>query len=167
MKKKAKKPRKKEEPTHFRKSALATELGISRVTLDAYLSRTEPPPPRPNKANEYSLEEVAAYIGGIKNEAGKVKGFTHYKTEKMKLECERIALEMKVRRGEFVEQHEIAAQIVPLIAELDAMMEQQFVQVLPSRYKGKSSVECAELNRTAKDLITQRFRTGMKEIAAA
>jgi hypothetical protein len=154
------------EPTHMRKSELARELGISRVTLDAYLSRLEPPPPQPNDDREYSIEEVAAYIGNIKNAAGAVKGHAFYKTEKVRLECERISQEMATKRGEFVSRGAIAAAIVPLISELDAMMEQQFVLVLPSRYKGKNTVECAEMNRTAKDLITARFRSGAKDIGA-
>lgn len=154
------------EPTHLRKSALAHELGVSRVMLDAYLNRTEPPPPQPNRFKEFSIEEVANYIAKFKIAAGDIKGQAHWKSEKFRLECERIAFDLAARRREFVTRQEITTAIVPLMAELAQSLEMQFVQILPARCRGKTVVEIAEMNRAAVDQIIARFRSGSKEVGA-
>ena len=67
--KKAKAPA---EQTHFRKGALAQELGVSRVTLDAYLNRDGAP--QKNAEQEFELEAVANFIAKLRNRGGLLQG---------------------------------------------------------------------------------------------
>lgn len=161
-------PSKAGEPTQSRewlkKGALARELGISRPTLDKYLNRVDPPPPRDNGDAEWNVEQVAAYIASIQAEESAKKGPAYWETEKRRLECERIAHDIAVRKGKFISKEEAAQTIAPLMAELGQLLTQKFELELPPRYKGRDAVECAEMNRKANDEIAKRFRQGMKGI---
>lgn len=155
------------EPVRLRKTKLAPELGVSRVTLDAYLNRAEPPPPLPDADGAYSVEEVADYIATIKGDESKKKGASFWEAEKRRLQCEEIALRLKVASGKFLSREEASKTIVPLMAELAELLTKEFELVNPARYKGRDQVECAAINRKSVDLVIGRFRQGVKTFTDA
>lgn len=155
-------------PKEFlRKGALARELGISRPTLDKYLNRVDPPPPRDNGKGEWNVEQVANYIARIQQDESTKKGPAYWETEKRRLECERIAHDIAVRRGNFISKDEAKTTIAPLMVELGLLMEQIFVLQLPPRYKGRDTVEQQEMNRKAVETVIARFRSGVKGLVTS
>ncbi len=154
----------------LQKVALAKRLGVSRPTLDVYLNQAGAP--KQGRDRAYDVEAVLKWIEAHAREVGadaKGKGGPTYneaRTQKMMLEVENLRSEMERKRGDFIAKKEAEATIVPLMAELDALMKQKFELELPSQYVGKTAVECAELNAAARDAINARFRQGVRRVIA-
>lgn len=152
----------------LQKIALARKLHVSRPTLDKYLALGGAP--RPNWRRTYDVAEVLKFIQANAREVGadakngNGSTYNEARTAKTLLEVEDLRLEMERKRGEFITKKEAAETIVPLMAELDGLMKQEFELTLPSQYVGKSAVECAELNAAARDRISARFRDGTRRL---
>lgn len=153
----------KAEPDRLRKIDLSRQLGINRVTLDKYLNRDDAP--KPDSHFRFVVEEVVAYVARQRTEDSKVKGKAHWEAEKARLQCEQMVEEMARKRGEFIDRKELERAIPPLVAEIAELMRARFVRELPSRYKGRDAVECAQMNEAACDAIAERFRAGAAAIA--
>lgn len=153
------------EPESLRKIDLSRQLGINRVTLDKYLNRDDAP--KPDAHFRFRVEEVVAYVAKQRTEDAKIKGKSHWEAEKARLQCEAMVEEMARKRGDFVERKELERAIPPLVAELAELMRARFVRELPSRYKGRDTVECAQMNEAACDAIAERFRAGATAIGAS
>ena len=69
-------------------------------------------------------------------------------------------LELDRARRSVIPVAEIAETLVPLIAELDAIGEQEFEQALPSKLRGKTVAEIQQLLAAAWDRVIDRLREG-------
>lgn len=151
----------------LRKISLAEKLGITRPTLDKYLEMEGAPQPDEDKS--YDVDAVAKFIEDrAPNTMGKdVSYLNDLKAQKLVLECEKLRDQIARDQGDFISKKEAAATIIPLMAELDALMKQKYELELPSRYQGKDQVECAAMNAEARDAINRRFRQGVAKITEA
>lgn len=146
------------EPQRLRKIDLCRKFGIVKTTLDRYLNL--PDAPKPDKAKTYDVIAVTEFIGANSTRAGEKDAIKALRAKKLGLECERIALELNVERGNFVSRSEIVPAIARLWGELHALCRQKFEFELPSRYVGKNAIECAQINIEALEHIDKRFKAG-------
>lgn len=147
------------------KLRLAKHFGITRNTLDAYLDK--PGAPRPNQRGMYDVKRVGEFLNANVVSAGRSEELGTIRQRKMQLETERMQWEFARVRGEFIHKSEIAKTLVPLITEIHQALTQQFEHVLPSKYKGKSQVECQQLNVAALDEVVKRFKEGSLPLVEA
>jgi hypothetical protein len=143
----------------MKKSALARELGVSRVTLDKYLNRNRAP--IPDEEFAYDVEAVAEFISRPTDEVQK-NSLASWEMEKRRLQCEEIAMRLKIQSGKYITKEEAQKTITPLMAELGELLVKEFELVNPSKYKGRDQVECAAINRKSIDLVIGRFKQGVK-----
>lgn len=154
-------------PRRLIKKHLAKALGVSRPTLDAVFRL--PGAPRPNQAGTYSVAQVKEWLATNAPRAGGGSGseLATVRQRKLTLETDRMAWEFAKARGEFIQKGEVAKTIIPLWAELHQSLRQKFEFELPSKYKGKSQVECQQLNIAALDEVDRRFREGSLPLVEA
>lgn len=156
--------------TRLRKLPLARKLGISRPTLDKYLAIEGAP--AEGREKDYDVEDVLKWVEANAREIGKDASkdgeptYNEARTQKMLLEVENLRADIERKRGDWIAKKDAEATIIPLMAELGAMIKQEFELVLPSQYVGKTAVECAELNAGACDAIITRFRQGVRRMIA-
>lgn len=145
----------------LRKVDLAPALGITRPTLDKFLFR--PDAPKPDSEQRYEVELCAAYIAKAELEK-QSSGKNYWEAQKARLHCQEIEHRIARERGEFISKAEASKTIIPIMAELGALLKQKFELELPSRYQGKDRIECAQMNAEAIDYISRRFRSGVKDL---
>lgn len=146
----------------LKKSALLRRLEIDRKTLDKYLRMVGAPPP--DGAGRYEPEAVIGWIAAH-SPSGIPATLAQWKIEEIRLRCEKMKDSLTRDRGEYISRVEAAQTIEPLMVELGQLMRQKFVMELPSRYKGKDTVDCQLMNEAAVDVVIQRFREGAATIA--
>lgn len=147
------------------KAGLVKELRISSATLLKYLLRPGSPPA--DTENKYDLDAVKLFAG---DEAAKAKrggtavkmgAFDKLRQEKIRQEIEHSRFLFEKARGEYIHRSEIAGTIWAVRAEEAAMYRQKFEFELPFKYKGRTAVECQQMNADALDEIAKRVREGM------
>lgn len=163
-----KKPEKKGRPAPregwVSKVALAAALGVTRSTIYAYLAKAEAPKPDANL--RYDLAEVRAFVeaAGSKMIEGSV--IQKMREEKMRLELEALRREAAVDSGELISAKQIEPTLKSMFAALTAQLRQEFEQVLPSKYKGKTLGECQQLNADAVDRVLLELARGCWSLGA-
>lgn len=147
------------------KSELVRDLRISRATLLKYLLRPGSPPP--DAEHKYDLDAVKHFAG---EESAKAKRggatvkegkFDKLRQEKIRMEIEHSRFLFEKARGEYIHRSEIAGTIWAVRAEEAAMYRQAFEFELPFKYKGRTAIECQQMNIEALDAIAKRVREGM------
>ena len=154
-----------DEDERLGKTNICRRLNISRPTLDHYLQIEGAP--TCDADGKFSLTEIAEFVQKHAKKILQPADAKEWKQEKLRLECERITIDIEARkdelarsRGEHISKSEIEKTIVPLMTELGALLRQKFEMELPSQYRGKSVADCAALNAKAVDEITECFRSG-------
>lgn len=131
---------------------------MARSSLDKFLSLVDAP--KPDKAKTYDVLAVTEFIGANSTRAGEKDAIKALRAKKLGLECERIALELNVERGNFVPRSEIVPAIARLWGELHALCRQKFEFELPTRCVGKNAIEISQINIDALEFIDKRFKVG-------
>jgi DNA binding protein with HTH domain len=145
-------------PRRANLQTIATIMGISLRTLREHLKKAGAP--RPNQAGTWPVHEVIRFAslaaaGGVATgEAATIK------TKRAKIALEREEYRFAHERGEYVEKKIIGPTLDRLFAEIVKGMRDSFEFELPSKYKGKSVVECQQMNIAAIDGIISRFKQG-------
>lgn len=150
--------------SRLKKLPLADALGINRKTLTRYLN--SPGAPLPDEEGTWSVEAARIFCARKSDEA--LAGNTavseteisKLRSQKIRMEIEHSRWEFEKARGEYIHRSEIAATLWALMAEENEMYRQAFEHELPFKYKGKSSVECQQMNIEALDRIARRVRDG-------
>lgn len=143
---------------------LARALEIHRDTLAAWLK--QPGAPKPDKARRYDLASVRAFaaLRAVEAKSGNTTvGGTEMgelRKERLRIQTQQAAFEFAQAKGDMMPKAEIAGTLTRLIVEIDGMLRQKFEFELPSKYKGRSQIECQQLNAQALDDIVRRFKTG-------
>lgn len=144
----------------LRKKELAAELGISRVTLDDYLNRPDPPAPKPDNNQAYSVEDVAAYIAANSTKAAVSPAMRKMREARERIRLEREEMELAELRGQLIDKSMIAPAIAAVMTQLTTDLVDVFENELPTKYNGLSTVQCAELNASGVDRVLTRFKSG-------
>ena len=112
------------------KSQLAKEFKISRPVVIARLKEAEAP--KPDADGLFHVEQCRAYIADVSarktrgNAAVAGTGIAFQRERKLVLECESLAHELQVAKGEVVAKSEIGAVLLPIISEIHNLMRQAF-----------------------------------------
>lgn len=149
----------------LKKKALAAQLGISRVTLDEYLNRKTPPPPKPDKAGAYSVDDVAHYIEVNGAKAVSTEEMRRLREALLRMDVEERAIQIGIRKGEIIERAKVRPGIEAVMGRLTADLQAKFEQELPSKYGGRTGLQCAELNAAAVDWVLRRMKEGWANVA--
>jgi hypothetical protein len=140
----------------LRKTELAKELGISRVTLDEYLNR--PDAPQADDAGAFSVEDTASYIAVNGVKAVNSTEMRRLKEARERIRVEREELELAELRGRLVDKATIEPQIAAVCTLLVTTLQQIFEGELPPKYPGKTVVECREMNAAAIDRVMRQLK---------
>lgn len=88
----------------MRKAELHMELGVSRPTLDKYLSLENAP--QPDDKKEYDVDEVRVFIGGLSKRdhvaAVASESLFALKEREMRIKCERAEHALAVQKGKYL-----------------------------------------------------------------
>lgn len=148
------------------KTELAKALKLSRPTLDSYLNRKEPIPPQPDEKKRFSVDEVSAYIAKVRDTEQENGTVTKWRAEALKLKVERERREIARESGDWIEKSVAKKTIETVMGEFVGALRLKFEDELPSRYIGRDSIECAQLNADAIDTLLLRFRQGVARLSA-
>lgn len=148
----------------LKKVALSKALGIARNTLTKYLN--SPGAPLPDAEGTFDVEGARLFCARKSDEAeaGNTSvsetEISRLRSQKIRMEIEHSRFLFEKQRGEYIHRSEIAATVWALQAESDAMYRQAFEHELPFKYKGKSAVECQQMNIQSLDGIAKRIKEG-------
>jgi hypothetical protein len=134
---------------------LARVLEISLPTVKKYLRL--PGAPTAPADGLYSVQRVREWID--KKKRGDSPTATA-KEAKAQVDFELAKLELDRARRAVIPVAEIAETLVPLIAELDGLMEQEFEHTLPAKLRGKTTVEIQQMLAAARVRVVTRYREG-------
>lgn len=149
-------------PRRLKKLPLARVLGISRTTLTKYLDR--PGAPRPDSSGAYDVEKARVYC--IRRAARAVAGNTTVKespadklrTHRLQILTQREEFRFKKEMGEFIEKKRVIPTLDVILANWVKRMRDDFELELPWKYKGKTAIECQQMNIAAIDRIIAGFK---------
>ena len=150
-------------PETLSKSDLGRRLNISRQTIAKYLGM--PGAPAADTRGCYDLAAVAGFIGTNAPRAGEAEGIRALRAEKLRLECARLAHELKVISGEIVPLSEIEPAIAKMMSQLTSDLQAKFEAEIPSKCAGKSVIEIKQLMAEAIDYVLTRLKHGKDAIA--
>lgn len=144
----------------LRKGDLAAELGISRVTLDEYLNRTDPPPPKPDGDGAYSVEDTASYIAVNGVKAVNSAEMRRLKEARERIRVEREELELAELRGRLIDKSKIEPQVALVCTTITTEMQRIFEQELPGKYTARM-VEDREINAAGVDRVIRAIKDAL------
>lgn len=142
------------------KTALAAELGISRPTLDEYLNRIDPPPPKPDEEGAYSVEDTASYIAVNGVKAVNSAEMRRLKEARERIRVEREELELAELRGRLIDKSKIEPQVAVVCTTITTEMQRIFEQELPGKYTAKM-VEDREINAAGVDRVIRAIKDAL------
>lgn len=148
------------------KMDLARELGISRVTLDGYLNRKTPPPPKPDDKRRYSVDEVAKYIADNSTKAVSSEEMRKLRERMLSIQVEREHLELETLRGRYIPKGEIEPAIAAFVGQLTEDLRLKFEMELPAKYSGRTVIERQKLNADGIDWVLRRLKSGAEKVTA-
>lgn len=146
----------------LQKSALCRRLEVSRPTLDKFLKMVGAP--EPDRHRSYDVDDVLKWINEHAGESSTPQSLQEWKIEEIKIRCEKMRDQLARDRGEFISKAEAARTIIPLMTELGELLRAKFVLEMPSRYRGRDAVECAQMNEVGADAVIKRFREGVGDL---
>lgn len=156
-------------PEFATKIEIYRKLGISRPTIDKYLALDGAP--LPNEQGRYNMLAVLDWIRACGARTAPTNEVADARQKKLLLECDKLTIiieaerhALAVARGEYISKTEASETIAPLMAELKTMLQQVFEVELPSQYRGKTTIEQAELNAAGVDKIITRMRGGLARL---
>jgi hypothetical protein len=149
----------------LRKKPLAAELSISRVTLDEYLNRPTPPPPKPDKRGTYSVEEVATYIATNGIKAVSTEEMRRLRESLLRMDVEERAIELGVKKGQFIERAKIRPAIENVMGRLTVDLQGIMEDELPPKLVGKNVNEIRQIVASALDRVLTRMKDGWSDIS--
>lgn len=156
-------------PEFATKSEIYRKLGISRPTIDKYLALNGAP--APDEKGHYNMLAVLDWIRACGAKTAPTNEVADARQKKLLLECDKLTIiieaerhALAVARGEYISKAEASDTLAPLMSELKTMLQQIFEVELPSQYRGKTTIEQAELNAAGVDRIIERIRTGTAKL---
>ena len=150
----------------LRKTKIAQKIGVSTVTIDKYLKF--PGAPVPNSEGKHNLKSVAEWIADNSPKAALTgTDIKNYRTEKIRLECKKLALGIRITEGEFIAKAELESALLPLLQEMHSHLHNVFEQELPPKFRGKNQIEIGQICAAALDDFDRRFRAGLTRIIPA
>jgi hypothetical protein len=146
------------------KLKLAGALGIGRGTVYKYLNLQGAP--APDDLGRFEIKAVSAWI--TSQGSGNVEGsaIRQMKEEKLRMELDDMKREAALKAGRLVDVKQIEPTIKAMFTELTAQLRQEFEQVLPGKYKGKTLGECQVLNAAAVDKVLLALARGCWSLGA-
>ena len=140
----------------LRKTELAKELGISRVTLDEYLNR--PDAPQPDEAGAYSVEDTASYIAVNGVKAVNSAEMRRLKEARERIRVEREELELAELRGRLINKSQIEPQVAVICSTFVNELQRVFEWELPDKTFGKSVIQIREMNAAGVDRVIRALK---------
>lgn len=145
------------------RSQIAERARIDRGTVSKYLAMEGAP--RPDKQIRYSyraamdwIDRQAPRIASNSEEMRKIK------ESKLRMEAEDMAIDLAVKRGQYVDKATIEPAIATFMAQLTDDLRTKFEQELPPKYEGRKTIERQQLNAAAIDWVLLRIKTGTEPL---
>ncbi len=131
-------------PTEYVKTkiALSRQLGVSRNTLDRFLSM--PGAPQFQERKGYDVGDVAGFISrnatSAKTVAATDPAIRSLRAYELSLKCARLKFSIEKERGQYVLKSDVAGSVRAVGAGIRAIMEQKLEREYPSRLAGLQTV---------------------------
>ncbi len=145
------------------RSQIALRAGIDREGVSRYLGMEGAP--KPNKKMMFHFKTAVEWIKknaprlGTSGEEMRSINLTI-----KRLDAEEKALDLAVKKGEFVEKKTIAPTVAAFMGQLTADLMSEFEQRLAPKYAGKTAIECQQMNAAAIDWVLKRLKAGASPI---
>lgn len=139
-------------------TSLAKAAGVEERTVRRWLK--EPGAPMANQRGLYPSHKCFDFFASLGRDG---KGDSEGAAVKLRRAHAQLALEefkVKKEMGAYVEKELIGPTLEALWAEVVKGMRDSFEFELPSKYRGKTAVECQQMNIAAIDAIIARFKQG-------
>jgi hypothetical protein len=82
------------------------------------------------------------------------------------MEAEDMAIDLSVKRGQFVDKKSIEPVIASFMAALTDDLRAKFEGELPQKYEGKTAAERAKLNADGIDYVLGRLKSGARPLTS-
>jgi hypothetical protein len=145
------------------RSQLARRLGSSGRTVAAYLDDYEDAP-KPDADRRYSFADVKAHIARHSARLGSTPTMLKMKERLLALRVSEAERAEAVAAGQYILAKDIEPQVAKVCSELTRNLQAVFEGELPSRYIGRSVVECRELNANGVDRVIAAMKSGLAPI---
>lgn len=124
-----------------------------------YDNLKKPGSPKPDDDGLYDKEEAIAFLKACMARQSN-EDILRFRAEGLRLDLEERETARKVRLGQLVDRQKIKPQIEQVMEKLTMDLQDVFERELPPKYKGKTVVECAELNAQAVDRVLRAMKSG-------
>lgn len=147
------------------RSQIALRAGIDRETVSKYLGLAGAP--KPDARMRFHYKRAMEWIGKTapRLSAGNNEEMRALRESLLRMDVEERAIELGVKKGQFIERAKIKPAIDAVMGKLTVDLQDVFERELPGKYKGRTSIECVELNAAAVDRVLKRMREGWGAIA--
>lgn len=156
------------EVSRLNRFAISKRLGMSASRVRYYMNL--PDAPMPDAQMCYDLDEVRKFIDSKTTRFHKglrppgAVAPIDLKQEKLQLEIAKLKREEALRSGEVILVRDVLETIEQIIVEVEGIYKSKFEHELPSKYRGKTEVECRELNVKALQEAARTFREGKAKL---
>lgn len=140
------------------RSAIALRAHIDPGTIKKYLEMEGAPKPDENR--KYSMKDTLAWIERNAPRIANNEEMRTLKESLLRMEVEDRALELGKKKGQLIERAKIRPAIEAVMSKLTPDLQDVFERELPPKYKGRSTIECAELNAHGLDRVLRRMKEG-------
>lgn len=121
--------------------------------------------PKPDRRGLYEPLRAAYFIGVCHGRATEPDRLIAMRERKIELELEALERAAAVERRELIPKKVIQPSIAAVMTSLTADLVEVFERELPTKYQGRSAMDCAELNAKGVVRVLTQFKEGTAVIA--
>lgn len=146
--------------TRLRKAPLARQLGIHRVSLDAYLKK--PGAPTADAARSYCVRDVAAFIATERGNSP-IDTLRSARLEEVRLRCEKLRRELDRDSRLTVTKADVDQLLGRMAAALKATLYSKLENEVPGKVAGCDAVVIRQHLREVADDLVARFARDVEQ----